>query len=142
MKSFRSALAAIAFALATPALADGGVTITDAYARFMPGSKAGAAFFVIENHGTADDRLVGAASDVAMKVELHTHVQGADGSMQMMPVEVGFPVPAGGTHALERGGDHVMFMGLKGEVGETVTVTLSFEQAGDVTVEIPVDNAR
>ncbi|MCB2120023.1 MAG: copper chaperone PCu(A)C [Rhodobacteraceae bacterium] len=142
MKSFKPALAALALAMATPAFAEDGMTISNAYARFMPGSKAGAAFFTIENHTGADDRLVSAASEVSMMVELHTHKQAADGTMQMVHVEEGFEVPAGGTHQLARGGDHVMFMGLKGDPGETVTVTLSFEHAGDMTVEIPVDNSR
>ncbi|MEO1154600.1 MAG: copper chaperone PCu(A)C, partial [Pseudomonadota bacterium] len=41
-------------------------------------------------------------------------------------------------------GDHVMFMGLTGPFvdGETVEVTLTFEQAGDITVDIPVDLNR
>lgn len=142
MTLLKSALAALALSLASPAFAAEDVTITDAYARMMPGSKAGAAFFVIENHSDTDDRLIGVASDAAMKVELHTHQQAADGTMQMIHVEEGFAVPAGGAHTLARGGDHVMFMGLQGERGATVTVTLTFEHAGDMTVEIPVDNDR
>jgi copper(I)-binding protein len=64
--------------------------------------------------------------------------------MRMMEVEEGFAIPAGGSHALARGGDHVMFLGLTRslEHGDTVTVTLTFEQAGDVEVEIPVDLER
>jgi copper(I)-binding protein len=47
-------------------------------------------------------------------------------------------------HALARGGDHVMFMGLNGpmEHGDTVSVTLSFEKAGDIVVDIPIDLER
>ncbi|MCV2869646.1 copper chaperone PCu(A)C [Defluviimonas sp. WL0002] len=142
MKTFKSALAALSLAVATPAFAEDGMMISDAYARIMPGSNAGAAFFMIENHSDVDDRLVGAASDVAMKAELHTHKQTADGTMQMMAIEDGIALPAGGTHALARGGDHLMFMGLKDAPGEALTVTLTFEQAGEITVEIPVDNSR
>lgn len=131
-------------ALAAPALAHEGVHVTDAYARFMPGARSGAAFMVIENHQAEDDRLIGAASRIAETVELHTHREGADGVMQMLHVPEGFVIPANGTHALSRGGDHVMFMGLI-EVpadGGTVPVTLTFEKAGEVTLDIPVDNAR
>lgn len=144
MTFIKSALTAAAVVFALPALAGETITVTDAYARFMPGAKAGAAFMVIENHGEADDRLTGAASEIAAKVQLHTHKQAADGTMQMLHVPEGFVIPAGGSHALARGGDHVMFMGLtEGAAdGATVTVTLSFEKAGEIAVEVPVDNAR
>jgi len=64
--------------------------------------------------------------------------------MRMVEVEEGFAVPAGGMHALKRGGDHVMFMGLTRpmEQGDTVNVTLIFEKAGRIEVEIPVDLER
>ena len=64
--------------------------------------------------------------------------------MRMRHVEDGFEIPAGGTHALERGADHVMFMGLTGGFadGETVTVTLTFENAGDITIDVPVQRDR
>ncbi len=134
---------AVALLLATPALAE--MKINDAYARSAGAmAKAGAAFMVLENTGAEDDRLVGASSDVAKRVELHTHKDMGDGIMKMVEVEEGFPVPAGGTHALARGGDHVMFMGLTRAMndGDMVEVTLTFEKAGDVVVEIPVDLQR
>ncbi|MDD9729819.1 copper chaperone PCu(A)C [Mameliella sp. AT18] len=134
---------ACALALATPAFAE--IVVKDPYARSSgPLAKAGAAFMMIENTGAEDDRLIAAKSDIAVRVELHTHKDMGEGVMRMMEVEEGFPVPAGGAHMLQRGGDHVMFMGLKGpmEQGQTVTVTLTFEKAGDMVVEIPVDLER
>lgn len=144
MKPMKYALAALACALAIPAFAQDGVQIDGAYARFMPGGQTGAAFMTIENHATEDERLIGVASDVAEKVELHSHRMSADGTMQMLHLKEGIVIPAGTTHELARGGDHVMFMGLKREVkeGDTLTVTLTFEHAGEVTVDIPVDNAK
>ncbi|MGL4310432.1 MAG: copper chaperone PCu(A)C [Paracoccaceae bacterium] len=133
---------AAATILAAPAFAQDAITITDAYARSSGAmAKTGAAFMVIENHQAEDDRLLSAASDVAERVELHTHKESVDGVMQMLEVPEGFPVPANGSHALSRGGDHVMFLGLtrKLEQGETVTVTLTFEKAGEITVDVPVD---
>jgi len=142
MKTAFAAIAAVSFAL--PALA-GDIMIEDPYARASTGmSKSGAAFMIIKNMGEADDRLVAAASDVAMRVELHTHISDANGVMKMVQVEEGFAIPAGGAHALQRGGDHVMFMGLNRplEQGDTVTVTLTFEKAGEMTIDIPVDLER
>ena len=142
-RTLLAATAAAAFAL--PALADDGVMIVDPYARVSTMmSKSGAAFMVIENHGAEDDRLVAASSDVAERVELHTHKADANGNMQMIEVEEGFAIPAGGSHALARGGDHVMFLGLTRGLahGDVVTLTLSFEKAGEITLEVPVDLER
>ncbi len=131
---------AIATLVSLPALASD-IMIKDAYARSGP--RSGAAFFTIMNHADTDDRLIAATSDAAPRVELHTHIM-ENGIAKMREVEGGFPIPAHGAHDLARGGDHVMFMGLKApfEQGSTITVTLTFEQAGDMVIEIPVDNAR
>ncbi|AUC54324.1 copper-binding protein [Sagittula sp. P11] len=134
---------AVALILATPVFAD--IEVVDAYARAAsPTAKAGAAFMVIRNTGSEGDRLIAAASDIAARVELHTHKDMGEGVMKMMHVEEGFAVPAGDMHALARGGDHVMFMGLTRPMaqGDTVTVTLTFEKAGEVVVDIPVDLER
>lgn len=141
--SFRTALLAGACAF-IPALASAQVAIEDPYARAAsPSAISGAAFMQIMNMGEAEDRLVAAASDVAERVELHTHVMDGD-VMRMVEVEEGFAVPAGESISLERGGMHVMFLGLNRPLtqGDEVEVTLTFEQAGDVTVTIPVDNER
>ena len=147
--SFRTSGLAVlcATAVAFPTFAGdaSNITIEDPYARVSSASaKSGAAFMVIQNTGATDDRLIAAQSDVAKKTELHTHKQDANGVMQMMHVEEGFAVPAGGMHMLARGGDHVMLMGLNQSLahGDVVSVTLIFEQAGDVTVDIPVDLER
>ncbi len=130
--------------LAMPALADG-IMVQDAYARASGKSaKSGAAFMILMNKGDSDDRLVSAETDAAARAELHTHIEDANGVMRMREVEGGFAIPAGGAHKLERGGDHVMLMGLAAplEHGDTVTLTLTFEQAGTVTVDVPVDLER
>ena len=135
-------VAATAALFALPAAAD--ITINDAYARVAsPMAQSGAAFMGIQNSGAEDDRLVAARSDVAQQVELHTHI--ADGDvMRMVEVEEGFEIPAGTTHMLERGGHHVMFMGLNRKLahGDEVAVTLVFENAGEMDVIIPVDLER
>lgn len=141
LRSFLAALAA-SLCLTLPAAAHDGVHIADAYARASAAS--GAVFLVIENHQTVDDRLIAASTDVAARTELHTHKEDTNGVMQMLEVTEGFVVPAGGSHALQRGGDHVMLMGLKAplDTGDVVTLTLTFERAGVVVVEVPVDNDR
>ncbi|UWQ42486.1 copper chaperone PCu(A)C [Leisingera aquaemixtae] len=138
--------AAAAAAFATSAFAgEAMIMVHGQYARVSsPTAKAGAAFMEIINKGEADDQLIGVRSDVAAKVQLHTHKEGGDGVMKMMHVEEGFAVPAGATHMLQRGGDHIMFMGLKQPLnhGDVVKVTLVFEKAGEVEIEVPVDLER
>ncbi|MEM1374930.1 MAG: copper chaperone PCu(A)C [Pseudomonadota bacterium] len=119
--------------------------IHDAYARAAtPNARAGAAFGVLMNPTDADDTLIAVRSDVAMRVELHTHVDDGNGVMQMREVEGGFAIPAGGEHTLRRGGDHIMFMGLTEsfDQGKDIPVTLVFEQAGEVEAVITVDLER
>ena len=142
-KTFIAATAGLM--LAGSAWAQSAIEIVDPYIRTArPGAPTGAAFMVLKNTGDQDDRLVSAASDIAARVELHTHIDLGDGVMKMTEVEDGIPVPAGGNHPLMRGGDHVMFMGLHDtlEQGQTVAVTLTFENAGDIVVDIPVDLTR
>ena len=132
----------LALCLATPSFAE--MVIKDPYARASrPGAPTGAAFFMIENTGDTGDRLIAATSPVAKMVELHTHIQDGD-VMRMRPIEGGIEIPAGETHELARGGDHVMLMGLTEtlEDGSEIEVTLTFEEAGEVTLVIPVDNKR
>lgn len=129
---------------ALPALAEG-IMFHDAYAiTARPGAPSGAAFMAIMNATDHDDRLLGVASAIAKKVELHTHIADPSGVMKMTRIDGGIALPAGATHLMQRGGDHVMFMGLNGplEQGADVVVTFTFEKAGDVEVTIPVDLER
>ncbi|KEO53069.1 copper chaperone PCu(A)C [Thioclava pacifica] len=135
---------AAACTIAMPAFADE-IEIVDAYVRSSsPVSKSAAAFMDIRNTTDRDDRLVSASSDIAARVELHTHQVGPNGEMQMREVKGGFPVPAHGEHLLARGGDHVMMMGLRHPIhqGDLVRLTLVFEKAGTMVLDVPVDLER
>ncbi len=119
--------------------------VHDAYLRSSTAqSTSGAAFMMVMNHSAVDDRLIGASSDVADKVELHTHMEDANGVMRMSAIEGGVPIAANEEHVFQRGGDHLMFMGLKRplEQGETIKVTLEFEKAGEVDIDVVVDQDR
>ena len=126
-------------------LAAEGIMVDDAYIRSSTAkSTSGAAFMVVMNHSGADDRLIGASSDVADKVELQSHNSDDNGVMRMGEIEGGVAIAADEMHAFKRGGDHLMFMGLKGplEQGAMVPVTLEFEKAGAVEIEVMVDQDR
>jgi len=119
-----------------------GLHVHGVYARASAAS--GAVFMLIHNNTDQDDRLVSVATDVAKKAELHTHLEGADGVMQMTEIEGGIALPAGEMHEFARGGDHVMLMGLtrKLQDGDSFDLILTFEKAGAMTVSVTVDNAR
>lgn len=116
----------------------GDIDIQNPWARASAGpAKAGAAFLDIKNSGEAD-RVTGASADVAEVVELHTHIRDGD-VMKMRRVDA-IDVPANGMAHLKPGGLHVMFMGLKAPLkeGESFPLTLTFENAGDITVDVEV----
>ncbi|HEY8552588.1 MAG TPA: copper chaperone PCu(A)C [Thermaerobacter sp.] len=123
-----------------------GATIGDLTVRDLrapaPAGDTMAVYFTVANSGEVDDALVGLASDVAVLAMLHRTVM-EDGTARMAMVDA-IPVPAGGEAVLEPGGLHVMLAGLRREPreGETVLVTLTFQRAGTVTVEVPVVSYR
>ncbi|WP_417625458.1 copper chaperone PCu(A)C [Pararhodobacter aggregans] len=138
-------LAAPAALLSLPALACDGFSVEGGYVRSSTAmSTSGAGFMTLVNQGTSDCRLVGARTEAAARAELHTHQIDANGVARMMQVEEGFAIPAGGTHALERGADHLMLMGLTAPLtqGQTVAVTFVFEDGSEASAELPVDNER
>jgi copper(I)-binding protein len=62
--------------------------------------------------------------------------------MRMRPV-ADIPVPANGSVTLQPGGLHLMLIGLTQPlaVGQSVPVTLRFERAGEVTIQLAVQAA-
>ena len=98
----------------------------------------GAAYVTISNRGSEADALLSASTDVATTVELHETVK-QDGKMVMRPLPK-FDVPAGGQLEMKPGSYHIMLLGLKQDLkpGEAVNVGLSFEKAGQMSVEAPV----
>ena len=123
------------------AAAQGGISIHEAYARGA-NPKSGAAFMVIENAGTTACKLMGATTDAADKAELHTS-RDEGGVMKMIatgPIEIG----PGESHALARGADHIMLMGLKQPLkdGDSVPLVLDFGDCGLIHIAVPVDNQR
>ena len=126
----------LAFA-ASPALAQ--VSIDQPWMRATPpGAKVAGGFMTVINKGDQADRLVGVASPVAARVELHVHVH--EGGMMKMKQVAGFDIPAEGKFVLKPGGAHLMFVDIKRPItqGETIPVTLKFEKAGELKIDYPV----
>lgn len=116
------------------------IAVQHAWARkTAAGQSVGGGFMVITNRASAADRLLTGSSPVAAEVQLHTMSMDA-GVMRMRQVEGGIAVPASGTLELKPGSYHIMFVGLKRQLrqGERFPVTLRFERAGNVTVQVSV----
>jgi copper(I)-binding protein len=119
------------------------IEITGFWARAMlPNQPVAGGFLTLANTG-ADDRLMTATSPRAGRVELHEMMMEGD-VMKMRAIEGGIALPAGATVELKPGGLHIMFFDIaeRFEEGQTVPVTLTFEKAGAVTLELPVMNMQ
>jgi len=142
-------------------LSAGDITIEEAWVRpaFFEGGN-GAAYMLITNSGDTDDVLLSASTDIAGAVELHEsmigsmedmqegemgdmesmdEMEGMDDMAMMVPLE-NIPVPAGESVALQVGGMHIMLIDIQDipEVGDSVAITLNFENAGEVVVNAVV----
>jgi hypothetical protein len=115
------------------------VEIDKAWSRATaPGAKVAAGYMVIRNKAASADRLIGASSPAAARME--THVTMRDGDIMRMREVKGYDIPAGGSFELKPGGAHLMFVDIKQpfKEGERIRATLRFEKAGEVHVEFHV----
>jgi periplasmic copper chaperone A len=121
----------------------GDITVSSAWTKAMlPGQPAGGGFLTIENKGASADRLLSVSSPATTNVQIHEMAMEGD-VMKMRELPEGLEIAAGGKVELKPGGFHVMFMNMANgfKEGETVAVTLRFEKAGDIAVELPVNAA-
>jgi copper(I)-binding protein len=118
----------------------GALEIDSPWARATPATaKAGGGYLTIKNTGTTPDRLISARSQAADKAEVH-QMKMEGNVMRMREISGGLEIPPGATVTLAPGGLHLMMMGLKAPLkeGEKVPLTLVFEKAGSLDVELAV----
>ena len=141
-----AALGAVTLAPASAApkqAASGSATtlaLSQAWSRATPpAATTGAGYLTITNTGKGADRLVGGATPVADKLEIH-EMSMTGGVMRMRPVKGGLAIGPGQSVTLKPGGYHLMLIGLKRplKAGERLPVTLTFERAGAVKTELEV----
>lgn len=139
------------------ATATEGVAVDGAWARTSPAAaENGAAYMTLT--AAEDDALVSAAVDpaVAKMVQVHETVM-ADGDKTDMSMANGssmseamtmkevdkIALPKGEKVELKPGGYHIMLMELAKplEKGSTIALTLTFEKAGELKVDVPVQDA-
>ncbi|MFG2618654.1 copper chaperone PCu(A)C [Streptomyces sp. NPDC048507] len=110
------------------------LTVSGAYMPEPVDDKMAGAFMVIENGSKTADKLTAVTSPLSDDLQIH---ETKDQKMQHVQA---LDVPANGELRLDRGGNHIMFMGLKNKpkVGDKITVELRFEKAGPVKVDLDV----
>jgi len=105
----------------------------------VPGQPAGGAFLKLQNTGPSADKLVGGSTPAAANVEIHRMAM--EGDVMKMREIGALEIPAGQTVELKPGDLHLMLTGLKAPLqpGTMVPLTLKFEKAGEVKVELKVE---
>ena len=143
-RSFIAVAALIAAVLTAPASAQdykvGDLHVEQPWARATPGRVPnGAVYLTLTNEGATADRLVGASSPAAKHAGLHSHSM-KEGVMKMQPVKAMEVIPGSPT-VLAPGGLHIMLMGLTAPLkeGARFAVTLTFERAGSLKIEVTVE---
>ncbi len=108
----------------------------------LPGQPVGGGFVTIRNNGASDDRLISVESPLAGRGEIHEMAMVND-VMKMRKLDSGIEIPAGQTVELKSGGLHFMFFNVSKPFaeGDKVPVTLTFERAGKVQIELEVVSA-
>jgi copper(I)-binding protein len=118
----------------------GDMMVSGAFARAsaIPTAKAGAVYFTIHNEATTPDKLTGIATDAAQSAMLHENVE--ENGVVSMRHMMELPIAPNATVRLDPKKLHVMLMGLKAplKMGEHISLTLTFEKAGDVKIDVPV----
>ena len=116
------------------------ITVEQAWARATPGgAQTSAVYMTLINNGASADRLVGAATSMADHVQFHKQTED-NGVSRMRDVKAVELEP--GTKVIFKPGEmHMMIVGLKQPLkeGQTFPLTLLFEKADHVDVNVPIE---
>lgn len=140
MKAAAASFISLVILLITSACGNSdGIAVLDAWAR--PGFRGdnSAIYLTINNQANQGDGLIGADSDVAGGTEIHLSKMDTAGTITMKRQEL-VVIPAKDSVELAPGGLHIMLVNLGKDlsVGDTFPVTLEFQRAGDITIEVEI----
>lgn len=113
--------------------------VTNAWAPpSLAGAPTGVVYFTLSYPAGPADRLVSFSTPVAERAELHRSEM-TNGVMSMRPAGP-LPLKPGASVTLSPGGLHLMLIGLKAplKLGDRFALTLTFEHAAPLTVEVAV----
>lgn len=115
------------------------LTVSDAWGRPASAGENSAVYFIIDNGTNADDALLSASTDIAEAAESHMTMENAQGVVSMSMQEA-IQIPAGERVSFEPRGLHLMLVNLNKSLnaGDTFSVFLHFEKAGDITLQVEV----
>ena len=118
-----------------------GIEVSESWARMGESGGNSAVYFVIQNHNSAADKLVGASTDIAGATEIHESKMDGD-VMTMNHMDTVLLKPSTQVE-FKPGGLHIMLINLKQDLkmGDEVVVTLHFENSPDLTITAPVKDA-
>jgi copper(I)-binding protein len=131
---------AMAMDIAPVQAADSGLVVLQSRATAsLPGAGNSAVYLTLHNAGARADRLLSVSSPQAAKVELHATMM-MSGGVAMMQSLPALDVPLGGTVSMTPGGVHLMVSGVRQplQAGGRLSLTLKFEQAGSMTIAVPI----
>jgi copper(I)-binding protein len=115
------------------------IVVEQPFARATPkGAMTGAAYMTLLNNGASADRLVGATTPVADKVQFHQASE-ENGVSRMREVP-SVDLEPGAKIVFKPGEMHMMIVGLKQPLvqGQTFPLALQFEKAGNIEVTVPI----
>jgi copper(I)-binding protein len=115
------------------------IVVEQPFARATPkGAMTGAAYMTLVNNGASADRLVGATTPVADKVQFHQASE-ENGVSRMREVH-SVDLDSGAKIIFKPGDMHMMIVGLKQPLvqGQTLSLALQFEKAGKIQVTVPI----
>ena len=119
--------------------ADGDIVISKEWARpILIAGRPGGVYFLIENKGSADDKLISLSSSISPGVEMHEHTM-KDGVMKMSKVDA-IEISAGGSTQLKPGGYHIMMFNTDNKygVGDEIDLKLNFEKSGTIETTVKI----
>lgn len=106
-----------------------------------PGTPMGVGYLVIRNHSERDITLVSASTPRAGHVSMHETLM-KDGVMRMRQLKKGLTISAGEAVEFKPNSYHLMLEKLTEPLkeGESIPLTLEFEDAGAIDVELSVQS--
>jgi hypothetical protein len=116
------------------------IIIEQPWARATPGgARTGAAYMTLIDNGTSGDRLLGATTPLADKVQFHKETE--DNGVSRMREVTTVNLEPGAKIIFKPGEMHMMIVGLKQPLaeGKTFQLTLQFEKAGNIDVTVPIE---
>lgn len=101
------------------------------------------AYFTVRNDGGEPDRLIGAATTVANRIDIHETRVDDKGEARSFSIVGGVPIPADGQVVFAPGGLHLKVIGPHAPLAEgaRIPLTLTFERTGAIQFEAVVTPA-